>query len=142
MGARRKIRGDSDRYYDWLDMALMDLQSARILRAYGGDSDAVVFHCQQTMEKALKGFLLFRTKRHYDGHNITFLIKQAMRESWDFSRFLERSAPLGRIYIESRYPADYPPELDEDAADEYYVMAESIYRLACSKVFMEALPEK
>lgn len=142
MGGRRDRRGDSDRYFDWLDMAHTDIESASILRAYGGDPDAVVFHCQQAVEKSLKGFLLFRTKRHYDGHNVSFLIKQAMRESWDFSRFLEKSTPLGRLYIETRYPADYPPELDLETVEGFFVMAEAVYRLACSKVFIEAKPQK
>ena len=77
MARRRKGNTDSQYYYKWLEKALSDLQSARILLTWGGDEMAVAFHCQQAIEKALKGYLLFKLGRHFDGHNLTFLCRQA-----------------------------------------------------------------
>ena len=48
-------------YYKWLDKALTDLQAARILLTWDGDPSTIAFHCQQAIEKALKGYLLFKT---------------------------------------------------------------------------------
>ena len=61
MTRRRKGASDSCFYYKWLDKALCDLQAARLLLTYGGDHYNIAFHCQQAIEKALKGYLLFRT---------------------------------------------------------------------------------
>ena len=46
---------DSRIYKDWLAKAHIDLDSARILYAHGGDYATVAFHCQQAIEKGLKG---------------------------------------------------------------------------------------
>ena len=61
MTRRRKGGSDSHFYYKWLDKALCDLQCARLLLTYGGDAYNIAFHCQQAIEKALKGYLLYRT---------------------------------------------------------------------------------
>ena len=61
MARRRKGVSDSHFYYKWLDKALCDLQCARLLLTYGGDNYNIAFHCQQAIEKALKGYLLYRT---------------------------------------------------------------------------------
>ena len=135
MSARRSSgSNDSKRYYEWLDKAQADLQSARLLTAGGGDRYSVVFHCHQVAEKALKGYLLFRTQRHYDGHNITFLVRRAMRQDEDFSRFLEGRQPLNSFYISARYPTDIPLELDEDKIRDMLQYAVDLYRLIASKL--------
>ncbi|NLM61383.1 MAG: HEPN domain-containing protein [Clostridiales bacterium] len=136
MSARHSGSGktDSKRYYEWLDKAQADLQSARLLMAGGGDICSVLFHCHQIAEKALKGFLLFRTRRHYDGHNITFLVRRAMSLDGDFAPFLEGSPPLNRYYIETRYPTDIPLELDEGKLKETLEYSVRLYRLIASKL--------
>ena len=85
MTRRRKGASDSHFYYKWLDKALCDLQCARLLLTYGGDNYNIAFHCQQAIEKALKGYLLYRTGRHFDGHNLTYLCRQAIQQ--DRTRF-------------------------------------------------------
>ena len=42
---------DSKIYKDWLAKAHIDLDSARILYAHGGDYATVAFHCQQAIER-------------------------------------------------------------------------------------------
>ena len=114
MTRRRKGASDSCFYYKWLDKALCDLQAARLLLTYGGDHYNIAFHCQQAIEKALKGYLLFRTGRHFDGHNLTYLCRQAIQlDSKAFSEYLDESAALNDLYIETRYPTDLPFEIDE-----------------------------
>ncbi|MGI6577275.1 MAG: HEPN domain-containing protein [Eubacteriales bacterium] len=135
MSARRSSNNtDSRRYYEWLDRAQADLQSARLLMAGGGDFNTVVFHCHQVAEKALKGYLLFRTRRHYDGHNITFLVRRAIQLDPDFVPFLEDSPPLNRYYIETRYPTDIPFVLDEDKLRDALQYSVKIYQLIASKL--------
>ena len=61
MSRSRRGARDSMYYYKWLDKALCDLQAARILMTWGGDMGNIAFHCQQAIEKALKGYLLFKS---------------------------------------------------------------------------------
>ena len=49
---------DSRIYEDWFRKARTDLDSAKILSEHGGDPSTVAFLSQQTIEKALKGFIL------------------------------------------------------------------------------------
>lgn len=135
MGRRRKGTSDSLFYYKWLDKALSDLQSARILLTWGGDPMAVAFHCQQAIEKALKGYLLFRMGRHFDGHNLTFLCRQAAACDDRFSAYLAQSTTLNNYYIETRYPTDVPFEITE--AQEYNIltMAEDLFSVIRQELY-------
>ncbi len=129
MARRRKGSGDSRYYYKWLEKALSDLQSARILLTWGGDTMAVAFHCQQAIEKALKGYLLFRTGRHFDGHNLTFLCRQAANCDDTFIRYLDESAALNNYYIETRYPTDLPFDITETQIYNILTMAEDLFNI-------------
>lgn len=127
MARRRKGNTDSQYYYKWLEKALSDLQSARILLTWGGDEMAVAFHCQQAIEKALKGYLLFKLGRHFDGHNLTFLCRQAAMVDDRFARYLGESAALNNYYIETRYPTDLPFEITEAQIHNIIIMAEDLF---------------
>ena len=76
--------GDSKRYFDWLYYAAIDMRAAKLLLDDPRCYNVVAFHSQQCIEKALKGYLLWRKHRLYDGHNLPFLCKQAMAEDDHF----------------------------------------------------------
>lgn len=133
-------RRDSKRYYTWLDRAQSDLHSARILMVHDGDWKNAAFHCQQAIEKALKGYLLFRTGRHFDGHNLTYLCRQAGRLDQGFMEYLDESAALNRFYIETRYPTDVPICFDPQRLRGVYRMAEDMFTSISRKIFKEANP--
>ena len=69
--------GDSLRYKDWFEKAAHDLRGAEILMEHDGGNDLVAFHCQQAMEKMLKGWLLKTTGELLDGHSLVFLCRKA-----------------------------------------------------------------
>ena len=69
--------GDSLRYKDWFEKAAHDLRGAEILMEHDGGNDLVAFHCQQAMEKMLKGWLLKMTGELLDGHSLVFLCRKA-----------------------------------------------------------------
>ena len=135
MARRRKGNTGSQYYYKWLEKALSDLQSARILLTWGGDEMAVAFHCQQAIEKALKGYLLFKVGRHFDGHNLTFLCRQAAIADERFSRYLGESAALNNYYIETRYPTDLPFEITEAQIHNILIMAEDLFNVIRQELY-------
>ena len=139
MARRRKGASDSHFYYKWLDKALCDLQCARLLLTYGGDYYNIAFHCQQAIEKALKGYLLYRTGRHYDGHNLTYLCRQAIHQ--DSSAFSEYLA-LNDLYIETRYPTDLPFSIDELEIRRYLDMAERMFSAIRRELYAGGRPHR
>ena len=106
---------DSKRYFDWLFHANLDFLAAKNLINDERCYFAAAFHCQQCIEKALKAFLLFENRRLYDGHNLTWLCKQAIMKDPHFRQFLDESAWLNRYYIETRYPADIGLDITFDS---------------------------
>lgn len=142
MSRARKGGRDSLYYYKWLDKALLDLQAARILMTWNGDTCNIAFHCQQAIEKALKGYLLFKTGRHFDGHNLTYLCRQAVQQDEMFTEWLDESATLNNLYIETRYPTDLPVAIDEHACRQYFTMAENMFAAIRQELYDEGRPHK
>ena len=142
MSRRRKGGRDSVYYYKWLDKALCDLQTARILLTWDGDPCNTAFHCQQAIEKALKGFLLYRTGRHFDGHNLTYLCRQAAMLELFFEDYLEKSAALNNLYIETRYPTDLPLDISEREVRSYLTMAEDMFAAIRQDLYEGDKPER
>ena len=126
---------DSKRYHDWYDKARHDLDGARILLKEGALYDLAAFHCQQSIEKALKGYLLFKVGRHFDGHNLTFLCRQAAIADERFSRYLGESAALNNYYIETRYPTDLPFEITEAQIHNILIMAEDLFNVIRQELY-------
>ncbi len=142
MSRGRKGGRDSLYYYKWLDKALLDLQTARILITWNGDECNIAFHCQQAIEKALKGYLLFKTGRHFDGHNLTYLCRQAVACDEMFTEWLDESAALNNLYIETRYPTDLPIMIDERACRQYLSMAENMFSAIRQELYDGDRPHK
>ena len=120
---------DSRIYKDWLAKAHIDLDSARILYAHGGDYATVAFHCQQAIEKGLKGFILKAAKQLKDGHSLIYLCRKASAYNDDFEPYFKDCAYVNQFYIESRYPADVPEALTKQDAEQCLSIAERVLAL-------------
>ena len=123
MGRRRINPRESRRYYDWFNQAEDDMAAAELLMQNERCYNLSAFHCQQAIEKGLKGYILFRTGNLVDGHNLTWLCKQAVKLDGTFARWLSQSAKLNRCYIETRYPADIPLDLSLSKVKEAFQMS-------------------
>ena len=140
-GRHRTGNNDSRRYIDWLERACEDREAARLLMDCEATLDAAAFHCQQCIEKALKGYLLYKTGVPADGHNLSWLCKQAIKSDGRFREWLDESAALNRYYIETRYPADIPVELSDVRVHRVFDMADKMYRFIRAEVGDEACNE-
>jgi HEPN domain-containing protein len=128
MGKRRHINySDSTRYRDWLERSCEDIACARLLKEEDKCHNSAAFHCQQCIEKALKAYILLKSDQLVDGHNLTWLCRQAMRYDKRFDDWLDESASLNKCYIETRYPADLPLALDSAEVARYCDMAGDMY---------------
>lgn len=118
---------DSLRYKDWIDKSERDLKSAKILKDNDCGNDIVAFHCQQCIEKSLKGFLLRKFGNVVEGHSLIYLCKESSKIKDTFKKYLKDCAFVNQYYIETRYPADIPLVVTDEEADECISIAEKIY---------------
>lgn len=134
MSRRSSHSGDSKRYYDWLFHAYQDLLAARMLITDKRLFNPTVFHCQQAIEKSLKAFLLYKHRKLFDGHNLTWLCKQAALTDQAFTKWIGKSTLLNRFYIETRYPADIPEEIDRQLVEEILEATEDMMDFICDNI--------
>lgn len=111
---------DTDKYNEWFIMAQKDLRSAKILFDHDADNEIVCFHCQQTLEKYLKGYLIAVTGELQQGHNLLKLCKKAMINDNKFNVFLKDMAFVNVFYIETRYPAIDPLMVSKEDTEECF----------------------
>lgn len=127
MTRRKNNNFDSRRYADWLNAAYDDLRAAKLLIQDETLNNATAFHCQQCVEKALKGFLLYRTLQAVDGHNLTWLCRRAAALDGSFQQWMDESASLNRYYVETRYPTDIPTEINDQQINQVLTMTEELF---------------
>jgi HEPN domain-containing protein len=104
-----------------------------ILSQHSGDNSIIAFHCQQAAEKAIKGFLLKETDSLFDAHSLIYLCKKASKLNSKYNSFLKDCAYLNQFYIETRYPADDPIEIDDSEMEECMRIAKEILETALSE---------
>lgn len=109
---------DSKDYNEWFIMALKDQKSAKILFEHEADNEIVCFHCQQAIEKYLKGYLVYKTGMLHEGHSLIKLCKKAMQYDPIFSQFIKDLALVNSYYIETRYPSLDPLVVTKEEAAE------------------------
>ncbi|MCI8554378.1 MAG: HEPN domain-containing protein [Clostridiales bacterium] len=129
---------DSRLYFDWLEIAASDLLAARLLTGKKQCLEIAGFHCQQCMEKAFKAYLMFTGSGLVDGHNLTWLCRQAIRRDDGFSSFMDICAGMNRLYIETRYPSDDGERLEPPEAEHFCRAAGELYDFICDRVYRHA----
>lgn len=120
---------DSLRYNEWLGKAGRDLKCAKVLKQNDCGNDVVAFHCQQPIEKSLKGYLLKQTGQVAEGHSLIYLCKEASSYHTELKKWLKDCAFVNQYYIETRYPADIPLVVSDDEENECISIAEEIYKM-------------
>ena len=125
---------DSLRYNEWFEKAGRDLKSAKVLKQNDCGNDVVAFHCQQAIEKSLKGYLLKHIGQAAEGHSLIYLCKEASNYDIEFKKRLKDCAFVNQYYIETRYPADAPLVVSDDEANECISIADEIYRMATKSI--------
>ncbi|MDI6861118.1 MAG: HEPN domain-containing protein [Caldisericia bacterium] len=92
----------------WILQAIDEYNDAEELRKLNKFYLAL-FHFQQAVEKALKGFLYFKTGsiHHFFTHSIDDLLIQAINFDKEFENYKD-SKKLDKYYIPTRYPNGLP----------------------------------
>lgn len=105
----------------WIQKAANDLRAAEVDRAAEppllGDA---VFHCQQTVEKALKALLTWYDRPFRKTHNLEELGEACLALDASLRSLIDRAVPLTQYAWKYRYPgdADEPATAQVDTAHE------------------------
>lgn len=111
---------------DWISKAETDMKCAKILFEHDGGNDAVAFHCQQAIEKALKAIILYLFSVLESGHSLLYLCKKVITKLPQFSAYLEGCIFVNQYYIETRYPNENPVTVSDDEAQKCLKYAEDV----------------
>lgn len=121
-----------DLVQSWLTKALHDLESADgLAKLPKSRIDTGVYHCQQSAEKAIKGFLIFQDETPPKIHLLGSLIAAAASYDAKFALFSDAADLLTPLATEYRYPGSLR-EPTRAEFDEAYRYAEEIYRFVIS----------
>ena len=94
-----------DRYEEWLSVVQEDLKAANKL--ISGD-DAIIlpaaFFAQQSAEKALKAFLIYKKQPLKRTHDLVQLVKGCIKFDAKFESLLDCALHLNPYVTQSRYP--------------------------------------
>lgn len=94
---------------EWFKKGDSDLRSAEILiKEENPPTDTACFHCQQAVEKYLKGYLTIQKIDFLKSHDLDYLLKLCKDSNHKFADYEETALVLNKYGIEPRYPADVP----------------------------------
>ena len=118
----------------WLTKSEHDLQAAQLLfDSQASLLDVVVYHCQQAVEKALKGYLTYQDLTFQKTHNLSVLLGSCIAFNQNFSDFYEVAETLTPYATEFRYPNDIiEPEREE--AEQAIAMADTVVKFVIETI--------
>jgi len=129
-----------DEVRSWLTKALRDFESARKLASEPNPYlDTAIYHCQQTAEKAVKGWLTFQGIRFEKVHDVRDLIAQAAEMEPQFGDWLETGQLLTPYATAFRYP-DERLMPDRTEFEEALRRAKSFLDFICSTLPPDVRP--
>jgi len=95
---------------DWLMKARNDLRGAQLDRAADPPLlEDVLFHCQQTVEKAFEAFLTYHQRPFRKTHNLEELGEACIVVDPTLKQSVDEAVPLTEYAWAFRYPGSPPP---------------------------------
>jgi len=102
----------------WFAKAHGDLRAARVdLDADPPLTEDALFHCQQAVEKALKGFLTWHDQPFRKTHSLVELGMQCADLEPSVEALLREAAKLSEYATKYRYPGEATGAVVEEAAE-------------------------
>lgn len=114
----------------WLAVAARDRRTATVCLADEPPLlESAAFHCQQAVEKLLKGFLVLGRKRSRKTHSLSDLGAMARASFPDIAELVAAAESWSKWAVAYRYPkeeGDAPPEPDEDELRRALVVIDTL----------------
>jgi HEPN domain-containing protein len=114
---------------EWLLIAEDDLASAQILLNHEPPSLRVAcFLCQQSIEKMLKAFLVWKSVPFEKTHDISHLLDLCKIHGLEIAFLRDKAETLTAYAVEVRYPGD-DLNITKEKADEALFIADAVSKL-------------
>ncbi len=116
----------------WISLAYEDFLTAKALRKnrfYNG----AAYHCQQSAEKVLKGFLSFKNASIPKTHSLIRLVEVCSAYEKDFVKIVSYAASLDPFSTATRYPDNFI-EVDKTEVGVLINDAKKIFDFVISKI--------
>ena len=98
----------------WLVKADSDRRTAEAVLAQNPPiTDTAAFHVQQSVEKTLKAYLVWRGIEFEKIHDLRLLVQSCFSCDGEFNDLLPRVGPLTMYAVRFRYPGPLDPSVDE-----------------------------
>lgn len=111
----------------WLDKSQMDLRAARnSLGAAPPLLEDVLFHCQQAVEKVLKGFLTWHDRPFRKTHDLAVIGRQCIELDSSLEPLCRRAERLTVYAWFFRYPGESEEPVEEEAR-QALALAQEVY---------------
>ncbi len=124
----------------WLEKAAGDLRAAEHeFKANPPLLDDIVFHCQQAIEKLLKGFLTWHDEPFRKTHDLGETGQQCVRIDASLEPLLRRAAPLTEYAWKFRYPGEMVGPTPAEA-EEAFQLARLVFKTILSRLPAEVHP--
>jgi HEPN domain-containing protein len=122
---------------NWLQKARRDLLSAKRL-ASGKDPylDTAIYHCQQTAEKAIKGWLVYHDQSFEKTHDLRLLVTLASEIEPKFTEWFDVAEEVSPYATAYRYPGEIL-EPTESEFKQAFTAANRLYGFVCSLLPIE-----
>lgn len=116
----------------WLTKARRDLLSAKRL-ARGSDPylDTAIYHCQQCVEKAIKGWLVYHDLSFEKTHDLRLLVTLASEMESNFTKWFDVAEQVSPYATAYRYPGEVL-EPTEKEYQQAFKAAGQFYEFICS----------
>jgi HEPN domain-containing protein len=124
----------------WLGKAKRDLQAAkRLLRPPRALSGEAAFHCQQAVEKALKGFLAWHDVPFRKTHYLMEIGAACIAIDATLKELVGRAVPLTEYAWKFRYPGETAAPARKEVAFAL-VLATEVYQAIIARLPKEVRP--
>lgn len=134
-----KLSTDQKTGLNWLKQAEYDLRSTKVQLEHQFWA-SVCFMAQQAVEKALKGFIIYKTGSLKKIHKLLILVQECEEIDSDFKKFRGSLELLDQYYAPTRYADlitdDKPPyeQYTGDMAKEALKIARDLYQFVMEKL--------
>ena len=118
---------------EWFAFAENDLNSAKfLLQMLPTPYEIICYHCQQSAEKYLKGYIALNGGKLIKTHDLVLLNKICSQYAVDFKEVEDDCIELVDYGVQVRYPAN--TELTENDMAKAIESAETIRRFVLDKI--------
>jgi HEPN domain-containing protein len=119
---------------NWLYKAVHDMEMAKLAMEYKPElRDLICFHCQQSVEKALKAYLVYLDIPFRKTHSLTYLLDLLVEHENISDEMYSDLEKLESYAVEIRYP-DNLYEPSEEEAKEALKIASKIVNFVINKI--------